>query len=337
MTTIYDVAKKANVSAMTVSRVINQATSIKEETRIRVLKAIEELDYIPNRSARSLTSKDSKLLSLIITDITNPFFTSVARGAEDKANEMGYQLVFSNSDENIEKESSYIRSAISRGIDGVLLVSTGDESKRNTDLLLKYSIPFVLIDREIKDVSSDIITGDNQLGTYQLLEHLFLNGHKRISLVTGPSTISNIRDREHSYLHFIKQNNLPYNDVFRTDLTKINLDLFIQKIVKQPAGQRPTAIFAINNFLAVKLINELKTQGLKVPEDLSVVCFDDPYPIPDYNPFLTVISQPAYRFGYIGMDMLIKRIEGIDESSPQKIVLPSELLIRQSTKTIRNS
>src|SRR5690554_1608429 len=94
MTTIYDVAKKANVSAMTVSRVINQATSIKEETRIRVLKAIEELDYIPNRSARSLTSKDSKLLSLIITDITNPFFTSVARGAEDKANEMGYQLVF---------------------------------------------------------------------------------------------------------------------------------------------------------------------------------------------------------------------------------------------------
>ena len=334
MTTIYDVAKKANVSAMTVSRVINQATTIKEETRLRVLKAIEELDYIPNRSARSLTSKDSKLLSLIITDITNPFFTSVARGAEDKANEMGYQLVFSNSDENIEKESSYIRSAISRGIDGMLLVSTGDDSKKNTDLLSKYSIPFVLIDREIQGVSTTLITGDNQSGTFRLMEHLVQSGHKRIALVTGPPSISNIREREASYLQFLKQENLPYNDVFRTDLTKIKIEPYVEKILRLPKEQRPTAIFAINNFLAVKLINQLKTFGINVPEDISVVCFDDPSPIPDYNPFLTVISQPAYKFGYMGMEILINRIEGKIDSSPQRIVLPSELLIRQSTRKI---
>jgi len=335
MTTIYDVAKKANVSAMTVSRVINNASSIKEETRQRVLKAIKELDYIPNRTAQSLSSKDSKLLSLIITDITNPFFTRIARGAEDRANESGYQVVFSNSDETISKESAYIRSVISRGIDGVLLVPASEQSKDNVAQLSKHQIPYVLIDREIHGVSSDIIMGDNQKSTKHLLEHLVNLGHRNIALVTGPPHISNIREREVAYDEIIEKYSMPEPLIFRADLTRNQSASFIDLFLQLPKERKPTAIFAVNNFLAVNLINGFRSQGIIVPDELSIVCFDDPHPVPDVNPFLTFINQPAYQFGYRGMEILINKIEKKEKNNtPQKIIIPSDLIIGKSTKAI---
>ncbi|MRH41065.1 LacI family DNA-binding transcriptional regulator [Aquibacillus halophilus] len=336
MATIYDVAKRANVSAMTVSRVINNGSSIKESTRLRVEKAIKELDYIPNRSAQSLISKDTKLLSLLITDVANPFFTSIARGAEDKAHEKGYQLVFSNSDENIEKETSYIRSAVSRGIDGMLLTPSGDFSIQNINILTKYKIPFVLVDRSLKGIESDIVHGDNSDGTKKLMDHLFENGHRTIGFVTGPSSISNVRERGDAYKQFIKDNKLPFNEkwTFQTDLARMQTLSYINLLLEASKEDRPTAILCSNNFLAADLVNNMNKMGLHVPDDISVVCFDDPHAIQMPNSFFTVVNQPAYKFGYTGMEMLIDRIEGKSGKEHKEIVYDTELIIRQSTKKI---
>lgn len=338
MTTIYDVAKKANVSAMTVSRVINNASNIKEETRQKVLKAIEELDYIPNRSAQSLISKDSKLLSLIITDVTNPFYTNVARGAEDKAHERGYQLVFSNTDESFDKESSYIRAAISRGIDGILFTPSGDESIRNVRLLSKYNIPVVLVDRKLEGTNLDSVVGDNINGTKALMNHLYELGHTRIGLVTGPSVVSTTKERDEGYLNFMKEKGLPIDErwIFRTDLTKRRTSVYISQLLALPPEEQPTAFFSNNNFLAVDLLNSLNHFGIRVPRDVSVVCFDDPQPISMPDSLLTVVRQQPYEYGYVGMEMLINKIEGEVSNKPRTVVYTPELIIRHSTKSIRS-
>ncbi|WP_099362568.1 LacI family DNA-binding transcriptional regulator [Fredinandcohnia onubensis] len=338
MATIYEVAKRANVSAMTVSRVINNHKSIRAETRDRVFKAIKELDYIPNSTARSLISKDSKLLGLIITDITNPFFTNISRGAEDKASEKGYQVVFSNSDENLEKESAYIRSVISRGIDGLLYAPTNDFSKSNVETLKKHNIPFVLVDREIEGIDEDLVIGDNKQSIYCLMDYLVKLGHSKIAFVSGPVSISNTREREKAYLNYIKENNLFHETSWSyfTSLTNINVDEFLQLFIHFSIPERPTAIIATNNFISIELIKGLNKHGFSVPENVSIVSFDDPSPLPLHKSLLTLIKQPAYDIGYLGMELLIQKIEGKECKKKKKIVLPTNLLIGESTTTAKD-
>lgn len=337
MATIYDIAKKANVSPMTVSRVINNAGNISEKTKEKVEQVIKELNYIPNNAARSLTLKHSRILSLLITDITNPFFTKVARGAEDKAKQMGYRLLLSNSDESFVKESEYIEMLLSSGVDGVLIAPTGDDSKKNLKTLIKHKIPFVLIDRQVKDIECDIVLGDNYEGTRRLVTHLIEQGHTKIALINGPKNISTSQLREQSFKDTLKINEIPLNEKLLFNLTFKQNDARdeIEKILALSNAERPTAIFAGNNFIAIDVMKILYEKNLQVPEDFSLVCFDDPDPIPDYRPFLTLASQPAYEFGYLGTQLLIERIEKHGPKEKRKLVLPSEILIRKSTSKIK--
>jgi LacI family transcriptional regulator len=336
MVTIHDVAKKANVSAMTVSRALNNPQLINGDTLKRVEQAIQELGYIPNKTASSLVSKKTKLLSVIITNISNPFFTNIVRGAEDKALQMGYQLILNNSDENIEKESKYIEALIARDIDGVLIAPTGDDSKKNLRQLIKRRIPFVLLDREVPDIESDVILGDNFQSIRLLIDHLVGLGHTRIALMNGPSSISNSRNRLTAFREALKINDIAVDDglIFQTALIHIDTGRIIDQMMAMPVGKRPTAIVAANNFIGVDTIKSLRKRNLDVPGDMTVVCFDDPEPIPDFNPFLTVVAQPAYSFGYTGMQLLIERIEGKAPKEFRKVILPSELLVRKSSITI---
>ncbi|GHH97829.1 LacI family DNA-binding transcriptional regulator [Neobacillus kokaensis] len=334
MVTIYDIAKKANVSAMTVSRVINNSDKISKQTREKVEAIIKELNYIPNSSARSLISKKTNILSLMITDIANPFFTSVARGAEDKALQMGYQLLLCNSDENIEKESKYIDMLISTGTDGVLIAPASDLSKKNIHKLTKYKIPFVLIDRYISDLKCDQVLSDNETTTRKLIEHLIELGHKRIAIINGPLDIATSRERHQAFcdtltLHGLEVNKnwIHQSELFRdSDVTDI-----VSNLLELPAEKRPTAIFATNNFLGLNTVKALKKHKINIPEDIAVVCYDG---VPNYTenePFLTAAEQPSYNFGYLGAQMLIERIENTCPEVPRKIVLPAELYIRESS------
>lgn len=333
MATIYDVAKIANVSPMTVSRVINQKGQISEATRKRVEQAIEELSYLPNKSARSLTSKSTKILSLLITDINNPFFTKVARGAEDKALQLGYQIILSNSDENMEKESRYIQMLLETRVDGILIAPSGDESKKNIRTLIKHKIPFVQVDREVEGIESDVILGDNQKGTRMLIDHLVKEGHTRIALINGPCYISTARERKEAYIEALSFSEIPVDEslMFETEYKQKDGLKFVDYFLSLPKGKRPTAIFAANNFIAVSVVKALRNRGIHVPQDIACVCFDDFDQDIDLDPFLTVASQPAYDFGYMGVQMLVDKIEGNMTASKRKIILPPEIIIRRSS------
>lgn len=336
MVTIYDVAAKASVSAMTVSRVINNTGKISEKTRAKVKRVMEELGYVPNQTARSLVLQETKLLFLLITDIMNPFYTTLARGAEDAAKKSGYRLLFGNSDENLQKESDYVTTILTARVDGVLVAPAGDPSLPHLETLRKHRVPFVLLDREVPGIECDIVLGDSKDGARMLVEHLVSQGHRRIAMVNGSPSISSARLRLQGYQDGLKLNDLSYNEryVYETSFGPLNDLTEMEQWIDQ-MDPPPTAIVAGNNVLAVEAMRLLQRRGISVPGDISIVCFDDLGPYSEIEPFLTVAAQQAYQFGYMGMKMLIERIQERETTLPwKKIVLPADLIIRRSVKEI---
>ncbi|WP_145321869.1 LacI family DNA-binding transcriptional regulator [Paenibacillus xylanexedens] len=335
MITIYDIAKKANVSAMTVSKVINHTGRISSATRERVQQVIDELGYIPNSNARSLVLQRTQMLSLLITDITNPFYTTLARGAEDAAHLRGYRLLFGNSDEDYDKEKDYVDAILSTRVDGVLYAPAGDRSLTHLKQLQERNIPFVFLDRTVPGIMSDIIAGDSREGAIELIRYLVKLGHRRIALVNGSSEVSTARLREEGYVEGLREAGAAIDPelVLRTGYRDFSDVEGLDRLLSQP--EPPTAIFAANNMLAIGVIRLLRRRGLRVPEDISVVCFDDLDLASAFDPFLTVAAQPAYDFGFRGVQMLIDRIEGKAPSEAQTVILPSELRIRASAAAPR--
>lgn len=330
MVTIYDIAKAAGVSAMTVSRVINNTGRISEATRAKVKRVMQELDYVPNSNARSLVKQETKMLSLLITDITNPFYTTLARGAEDTAKQNGYKLLFGNSDENYEKEKDYVDMVLSTRVDGVLFAPAGDRSEAHLRMLERQRIPFVLLDREVPGIEADQVLGDSRDGARRLVEHLLRLGHTRIAMINGRLDVSTARHRYNGYLEAFKLNDMPYDPelVASVGYTATDVGAVADRLLA--LDEPPTAIFAANNFLALSVIRSLRAKGVAVPNDVSVVCFDDLGAEQMLDPFLTVSRQPAYQFGALGAKLLVERIQGAAPPEPRRFVLPSELVIRRS-------
>ncbi|HET9221779.1 MAG TPA: LacI family DNA-binding transcriptional regulator, partial [Roseiflexaceae bacterium] len=202
--TIQDVAEHAGVSAMTVSRVINHPAQVAPATRQRVEQAIQELGFVPNALARSLLRGRTHTIALLVSDISNPFFTQVARGVEDVAQRNGYTVIFGNSDESPEKERQYIQALLSRRIDGLLIAAAGSTSRTMLDLLIRHKNPFVLIDRAIEGVPADTVIGDSVGGARALTEHLLGLGHRRIALINGAPEVPTARDRLSGYLQSLR-------------------------------------------------------------------------------------------------------------------------------------
>jgi LacI family transcriptional regulator len=335
MVTIYDIAKKANVSAMTVSRVINNSGRISDKTRIKVKKIMEELNYVPNSTARSLVKQETKMLSLLITDITNPFYTTLARGAEDAAMLLGYKLLFGNSDESLKKEKEYVDIIMSTRVDGVLFAPAGDSSIDHLTALQRHRIPFVLLDREVPGIESDVVIGESKEGARQLVEHLISLGHRRIGLVNGSTTISTARQRYAGYWEALKLNDIPFDENLVMELGYKHLQDTSLLDPLLNLDNPPTAIFAANNFLATGIVSALRSRNIRVPDDMSIACFDDLGIASQLNPFLTVAAQPAYQFGYLGIQLLIERIQNRAGTDWKKIILPIELICRDSTRAVR--
>lgn len=333
MVTIYDIAKKANCSAMTVSKVINNNGKISETTRQRIRQIMIDMNYVPNSNARSLVLQQTKLLSLLIADITNPFYTTLTKGAEDAAKQLGYQLLFSNSDESIIKEKEYIETVLSARVAGVMIAPVGDPSLEHLKLLEQYGIPFVLIDREVPGVNADTVMGDSKEGASKLTEHLIELGHRRIAMINGHLEASTARYRQEGYKETLLLNGIQWDEqlMMEMEFNPKNADEHIEKLLG--LQQQPTAIFAANNLIALAAIRSLRRKGYRVPEDMSIVCFDDLEADYVLDPFLTVASQPAYEFGAIGIQTLIDRIQGNQEQT-RHVILPSKLILRGSS-TVR--
>jgi LacI family transcriptional regulator len=330
MSTINDVAKRAGVSTMTVSRVINNSGYISQETQERVEKAIAELGYVPNALARSLRFKQTKTIALVLTDITNPFFTTIARGVEDAASENGFTVMYCNTDESVAEENEYLQTLLQKQVDGVLLVPAGSSNDTVT-YLQERNTPVVVLDRHVSDVRVDTVRGESLQGAYILTRHLLDLGHRRIAVLSGPVEISTARDRVEGYRQAFAEAGLDIDPGW------VMQGRFVQDSGYQMAQQvlalspRPTAIVASNNFIAIGAYHALRSAGIRIPEDISLVTFDDlPAPLV-LEPFLTAIDQPAYDMGFRATQLLLARLAGEGPSEPQEIVMPTRLIVRKSS------
>jgi LacI family transcriptional regulator len=330
--TIQDVAARANVSAMTVSRVINQPARVAPATRERVEQAIRELGFVPNALARGLLRGRTHTIAVLVSDISNPFFTQIVRGAEDVAQRNGYTVILANSDESPEKERQYIHTLLSRQIDGLLVAPAGNASRPLLELLSRHKKPFVLIDRVVDGVPADVVVGDNIGGARTLTEHLISLGHRQIALINGSSEVSTARERRRGYLEALRVHGIEPRPelIVEGNFKREGGVRAARQLLALPPDQRPTAIFADNNFHAVGAIEVLRGAGLSVPHDIALVCFDDTELVSAIQPFLTAVSQPARTFGTIGMQFLLERLDGGETQAPRKVVLPPELTVRIS-------
>jgi LacI family transcriptional regulator len=340
MSTINDVAKLAGVSAMTVSRVINNSGYISRETRSRVEAAIAELAYVPNAVGRQLRSKRTKMLALVLSDIMNPFFTTIARGVEDVARAQGFSVMFCNTDESEAEEAKYLLMLVQRQVDGVLLVPAST-SGRSLRLLSSQHMPVVVLDRRVQSRHIDSVRSDSEAGAYTLTEHLIGLGHRRIAVLTGRRSVSTSIDRVAGYCRamldaglelddgLVRYGEYNYGEYNQVDGNRMALEVLA-------ADPRPTAIFAANNFIAFGAMRSLREAGLRVPEDVSIVAFDDLPVAWLSDPFMTVVDQPAYEIGRRGAELLLARLDGTISGPGRDVVLPSELRIRRSSAPPRD-
>ena len=317
---------------MTVSRVINNHVRVAAETRQRVEQAINDLGYVPNALARGLLKGHTRTLALIVSDISNPFFTLMARGVEDVARGQGYTVILGNSDESAEKERQYVHSILSHRINGLLIAPAGYGSRKTLDLLARHGTKFVLVDRQIEGVPADIVVGDNVGGARRLAEHLIGLGHRRIALVNGAHEVPTAAERLTGYLQALAAHDLepdPRIVIERNYQRSGGYDA-TRQLLALPPDRRPTAILACNNFLAIGVIEALRDARIEVPRDIAVVSFDDIELASALYPFLTVMAQPARTFGTIAAQFLFDRLEGSEPPAWRKVVLPPELIVRVS-------
>jgi LacI family transcriptional regulator len=335
MPTVLDVAKRAGVAPITVSRVINNSGYISQKTRERVEAAVKELGYIPNTLARGLRSKRTKTLALVVTDITNPYFTLMARGVEDVACASEYSVVYCNTDESEAKEVNYANLLAQRQVDGVLLVPSCGNVK-TIKFLLSNDITVVALDRRVSGVEIDSVRSDSLDGANRLVNLLIGLGHERIAMITGPKDVSTSVDRVAGYQQALTEAGLIENEIvyYGEFNQQSGYELTKQIMTQLP---RPTAIFGANNFITIGIIKALYDLHVNVPEDISVVGFDD---LPEsmlVRPFLTVARQPAYEMGRSATELLLKRISGDLSEDCQEINFRAEIIERESIGPVRNN
>jgi LacI family transcriptional regulator len=335
MPTVLDVAKRAGVAPITVSRVINNSGYISQATRERVEAAVKELGYVPNTLARGLRSKRTKTLALVVTDITNPYFTLMARGVEDAAGASNYTVIYCNTDESETKEENYANILAQRQVDGVLLVPACGNVK-TIKFLLSNHIHVVALDRRVSGVKIDFVQSDSEDGAYHLTKLLIGLGHERIIMITGPKDVSTSVDRVAGYQRALAESGLDDNEqiYYGTFTQEGGYELTRQAMTHSPT---PTAIFGANNFIAIGIIKALRDLKVAVPGDISVVAFDDFPESMLVTPFLTFIEQPAYEMGRMATELLLKRISGELTGGRQKLILPTQIVERGSTAPNRNS
>jgi LacI family transcriptional regulator len=330
MSTIRDVAKRAGVSTMTVSRVINNSGYISQDARERVERAISELDYMPNALARSLRFKQTKTIALSLADITNPFFTTLARGVADMAEEHGFSVLFCNTDESEAKELDYLTIFLQKQVDGVLLVPAS-ETGEAVAMLTARGVPVVTIDRRVQGEAVDLVRCNSEQGGYDLTRHLIGLGHTRIAAISGPRNVSTAQDRVAGYLRALGEADIAPDErlIQYGEYTEAGGYRMASEMIR--LEPRPTALFTANNFLAFGAYRAIREAGLRVPDQISMVTFDDLPPLLILEPFLTVVSQPAYEIGQQAMAMLLRRLAGEGPTRAQELVLPTTLIVNRSS------
>jgi len=332
MANLKQVAVLAGVSTATVSHVLNNTGRVSPKLRERVLKVARDLNYQPNSLARSLVTRRSNAVGMVITDIMNPFYGAVTRGAEDQLAREGYTLLVGNSDGNFQKEETYYKTFLAKRVDGLLLITCPTEyppaylSRHNTD-----ETPVVLINRDYPGVRGDSVIADSQEGSCRAVAHLLEMGHRRVGIITGPTQHVSSQQRL-----------LGYKRALHEDRGRVEDELIREGQFDVKSGyeqtkwllsrrDRPTAVFVCNAAMSMGALRAIFDCGLKCPEDVALVSFDDMEWFDLIRPRVTAVAQPSYELGATSAQMLLERIAGQLSSPPRRTILKTELIVRESS------
>ena len=330
MTTIREVAESAGVSYATVSHVINNTRLVSPETRERVVAAMDALHYRPNALARSLRQGKTNTIGLVLPDSANPFFAEISRSIEDEAFKKGYSVFLCNTELDTQRELFYVDVLSKKQVDGIIFIAAGDQAD-SVDFLLRRSMPLVMIDRNVPKVEADAVFTDNQLGGFLATQHLLELGHTRIACIAGPSSITPSAERIIGYRKALEQAGIFYDEnlIVRGDYHAQSGMEITHSLLKMTP--RPTAIFALNDLMAIGALRAATEAGYSIPKDVAVVGYDDLEISRFTNPPLTTIAQPKKEIGTQAVHLLVDRMSQ-KSRPPSHLVLPPELIIRRSTQ-----
>jgi LacI family transcriptional regulator len=334
MATIKDVAQDAGVSTATVSHVLNGTRPVSKELAERVRKSVAKLDYHPDRVARSLRTQRTHAIGLIVSDISNPFFSVLVRGAEDAASELGYSIMISNTDEDPKKERLHVTALRQRRIDGLLIAPT-DGADENVRLLEASGIPFVFVDRRIEGVRATSVLSDNVGGAYAATQHLLEHGHKRIGIILGLVRTSTSRERHQGYRAALEEAGAAEEAslVVRGDYRIAGGLQACNELLDLP--NPPTAIFSLNNLMAIGVLSAIRERGMRFPDDVSLISFDSPWWMDHVmSPALTYVGQEPYEIGQRAMHRLARTIDSEEQEPIEEVIrIPTRLEIRDSVSS----
>ncbi len=322
-----EVAERAGVSPATVSRVLNGATSVGPEYRERVLAAIEEMGYRPNRLASNLRRQKAEMIGVLVSDIENPHFTQMVRAVEDAAYRRGYRVLLCNTDETPEKQRSYLEMLAAERVLGVIM-SPSEPGGLEISELLDLEIPVIAFDREVEDLRADAVVGENVGGVRLATEHLIRAGHERIGFVSGSVEVETGAERLEGYEAAMRGAGLEprwAGEGFRIEDGRWAADELLG------AGGL-TALIAANNLTSIGALQTIRARGLRVPEDVAFVAVDDPFWAELVEPPLTTLAQPVREMAESAVELLFERIGG-GRKEPRRVVFDFELRVRGSCGT----
>ncbi|SFL48456.1 transcriptional regulator, LacI family [Paenibacillus sp. 1_12] len=330
--TIYDVAREAGVSMATVSRVVNNNPNVKPQTRKKVFEAIERLGYRPNAVARGLASKKTTTVGVVIPDISNTIFSELARGIEDIANMYHYNIILCNADKKKDKEIRVINTLLEKQVDGLLFMG-GAVTDEHLQAFKTSSVPIVLCATKDDNNAFASVDINHEQAAFDAVELLIQNGHRNIAMISGTlQDPANGFARYQGYKRALEAANIPLReDYVRIGNYRYESGLEVAKHFLE-LNERPTAIFAATDEMAIGAMHTLQDNGLRVPEDISVISVDNIRMASMVRPQLTTVAMPMYDIGAVSMRLLTKLMnkETKDASELMQVILPHELIHRNS-------
>lgn len=333
--TIYDIAKEAGVSIATVSKVLNGKGKISAETSKAIHAIMERLDYQPSVIASALTGKKTYTLGLLIPDISNPFFSEIARAIEDHGEQLGYSVIMCSTDNKDEKVERYISLLQQKKVDGII-IATGIDNKEIVEQLLAKSIPVVLLARDMPLVAVNTVVVDDYVGGCLAASHLIGLGHRRIGIIGEKDKVRSSRERIRGFRQTMEDHGITFHEnCLKTCDYKVE-DGKKKALELLQSDETPSAIFACNDMLAVGVLQAAKAVGKKVPNELSIVSFDNTILSELADPPLTTLAQPMEHMGRLAVNMIVEELQSSNQVK-QRTVLRPELMIRDSTALISTS
>jgi len=327
---IKDIAKYANVSPSTVSRALQGHPRISEETKLKIRDIAKQYNYIPNQIARALKTKETKTIGLIISDITNPFYTEITKGVEDACVIKGYSVILCNSDFNLERESSYLKVLTEKGVDGIILTPHSVNYLHDYFFDINH-IPYVLVDIKPSNPNVNCVYADQEEGALIATKFLIEKGHRKITFLNGPVKLPSANQAIKGYKRAFNEFGLKINkDSIIETPQKIERAYLITKQLLRK-NDNPTAIFSLSDMMCIGIYQAIYEEQLRIPDDIAVVGYDD-LPVTRFmDPPLTTVYQPKYEVGNLAAELLIDQIKAGSSWSPRTIKLSARLVVRKST------